>query len=533
MVRQARPAVVRISSYSGVGTGVIYDVVGQTAYIVTNQHVVENRVNVSVTVEDAVTYEGWVEGVNTVRDLAVVSICCGDFTALPFGDATALEIGDEVVAIGYALGLEGSPTVTRGIVSAVRFDWRYGAQVIQTDAPINPGNSGGPLLSLDGKVVGINTFGYDETQSGRPVEGVSFAISAATVQETLPALRAGQPQSTSVPTSRPVATPTPRPLGAGDWGPISGELRHDPSDGFIKTEYAYVSIADMVVEATFANPYSASTAPWDYGFILRSNGDGPFLQFVVSSNQRWEAIAGADAPYDRLGSGTLINGLKTGAGQQNHLMVVAIGERGWFFVNGDFIAEVDLSDVTHYGDVAVITGAYIGDEVAGSVTRYESFKGRQLTKWYGPADGTLENEEEGFLSIHWSGAWTVDMVVGAEFINPRGSYWSYGFAIRNPEFNHLELIVFTNENWWYHFTRDVGDSEYTEISSGYLAGSIRAGDRNSMLLIANDDNGWFFFNGQLVASLELGHNQDLGDVSVVGNDDVGEIEFRDFNVWMP
>ena len=87
MVRRARPAVVRISSGTGTDTGVIFDTQGRTGYLVTNEHVVEGQSRVSVTVYDSTTYSGTVLGVDAVRDLAVVSICCGDFTALEFGDA--------------------------------------------------------------------------------------------------------------------------------------------------------------------------------------------------------------------------------------------------------------------------------------------------------------------------------------------------------------------------------------------------------------------------------------------------------------
>ena len=471
-------------------------------------------------------------GVDIVRDLAMVTICCGNFTALAFGDATALEVGDEVVAIGYAGGIAGEATVTKGIVSAKRYDARYSAQVIQTDAPINPGNSGGPLLSLEGLVLGINTFAQIEDYGA---EGLGFAISAFTVRQTLTALRTGGsvPTPTPVPTSRPASTPSS--TGDYTWGPLSGDLQHNPSDGFIETEYVRVSISDMVVEATFVNPYGASTAPWDYGFLLRSKEDEPFLQFVVSHNRQWAVMSGANAPYDRLGGGT-VNGLRIGAGQRNHLMVVVIRERGWLFVNGDFISEVDLSGVKHEGDVAVITGAYEGDETAGAVTQYEDFTGRQLTRQYGPAEGKLEDEGEDKVSAHPSGVWTRDMVVEAEFVNPTGSEWSYGFVIRQPEYERLEVVGFTDLGWWFHYTRNVSDYDYTELASGYLTGSARSGDRNHLLLIAVKDSGWFFLNGRLIASLDLGQNQDHGDISLVGDfwiGDRGEPEFRNFNVWAP
>ena len=145
----------------------IFDSQGRTGYVVTNEHVVEARSRVNVTVNDSTTYNGTVLGVDATRDLAVISICCGDFTALEFGDATALEAGDEVVNIGYALGIEGQATVTKGIVSALRYDSDHQAYVIQTDASINPGNSGGPMLSPEGRVLGINSFVYVSTMVRR------------------------------------------------------------------------------------------------------------------------------------------------------------------------------------------------------------------------------------------------------------------------------------------------------------------------------------------------------------------------------
>ena len=188
---------------SGYGSGVIFDVRGTTAYIVTNHHVVENTTRVNVTVRDSRVYEGEVLGLDSVRDLAVVRICCGGFEKLDFGNPAALDPGDEVVAMGYPLGFSGSATVTRGIVSAFRYDSPRRSDVIQTDAPLNPGNSGGPLLSLDGEILGINTYGYDTTEDGRPVEGVSFAVSAETVAAQVRRLISAGARATPTPTPTP------------------------------------------------------------------------------------------------------------------------------------------------------------------------------------------------------------------------------------------------------------------------------------------------------------------------------------------
>ena len=132
-------------------------------------------------------------------------------------------------------------------------------KIIQTDAAINPGNSGGPLFTLDGLVVGINTYILRDDLA----EGLGFAVAASTVQEQIPLLRSG------VSTLPPTFPPTPTPGEEYDFGPTNGELRHDPTDDFIKTEYADISLGDMMVEATFVNPYSASSNSWDYGFVIR------------------------------------------------------------------------------------------------------------------------------------------------------------------------------------------------------------------------------------------------------------------------
>ena len=538
MVKQVRPAVVRIQTSSGSGSGVIFETQGQTGYVVTNHHVVEGDVQVSVIVNDSITYSGSVLGTDRVRDLAVVSICCGSFRALPFGNASALQPGDEVVAIGYALGLPGQATITRGIVSAVRYDSTHRSDVIQTDAAINPGNSGGPMLSVSGEILGINTFGYEKTQSGRPVEGLSFAISGTTVQQQIPTLQAGPPAPTPTPTRRPTATPTPGQ--SPSFGPASGELRHDPSDGSIEIEYAGVSIDDMMVEATFVSPYSAASNKWDYGFFIRDQGNdstGSFIQVVVTSDQRWHLMwrETPSADNQRVGGGTIPT-FDTSAGGRNHLRVVGIKERGWLFVNGEFVSALDLSDVTGAGDVAVITGAFEGGEVAGAVTRFENFQGERLSRRYGPADGKLE-KEPGSIGIHQSGVRTRDLVVEAEFVNPQGSDWYYGFLIRNPEFNRLEVIGLTDKAWWFHYSHDSGDADYTEVADGYLSGAgINLLSRNHLLLIAIEESGWLFVNEQLVAKLDLGHNQTSGGVSAMGGffrSHQGSPSFENFNVWVP
>ena len=171
----------------GVGTGVIYDAQG---HIVTNNHVVMvgDRVadRITVTLSDQRTVTAKVVGRDAPTDLAVLQINASDLTPATFGDSNALQVGQDVVAIGFALDLQGAPTVTRGVVSAkgrTIDEQNYTINdAIQTDAGINPGNSGGPLVNADGEVVGINTAIIQGAQS------IGFSISAALVKPTVDSL---------------------------------------------------------------------------------------------------------------------------------------------------------------------------------------------------------------------------------------------------------------------------------------------------------------------------------------------------------
>ena len=363
---------------------------------------------------------------------------------------------------------------------------------------------------------------------------MGFAISSKTVQQRIPALRTGVPQPT--PTSTRVR-PTPSAGVTSDFGPINGELPHNPADGWIKTEYAGVSLPDIILEATFVNPYSASSGSWDYGFFLRDNRDGStgaFIQIAVTSDRRWSLAwrKGGDSSNQRISGGTIAN-FNTGATGRNHLRVVAIAERGWFFVNGDFVATLDLSDVATSGDIAVITGAFAGDEVAGAVTRFEDFKINRLTRRYGPAEGTLQ-KTPGSIAVHNSRVTSRDLVVEADFDSPPGTAWDYGFLIRHPTRGRLEVIGVNGEGRRFHHTRNTADAEYTEVVTGHLTRTLQG--KNHLLVIAIEHSGWFFVNGRLLDKLDLSHNQDSGSVSAMGDfylDHNASPSFEDFNVWAP
>ena len=538
MVKQVRPAVVRIQAGRGGGSGVIFETQGQTGYVITNDHVVEGYRQVNVEVNDLTTYRGTVLGSDSVRDLAVVSICCGNFRALPFGDASRLEPGEKVVVIGYPLDLPGQASTTEGIVSAIRYHPGLQSNVIQTNAAINPGNSGGPMLSMEGEILGINTFRIDESSSGRVAEGLGFAVSETTVRQRIPILKTSRAAPAPTPTRR--SAPTRSYGGGNGYGPASGELWHDPSDGLIKTEFSNLFVSDVIVSATFVNPYSAASNDWDYGFIFRKTGTGSsirFLQVVVTSRGEWGVSyrRGSRTGYQTIEEGT-VKAIDTSEGGRNKLWVTAFGGKALFFVNDAFVSLLDLSRVTDFGDVAVITGAYAGGEVAGAVTRYENFQVLPLQKAHGPVSGKLQGEQN-FIASYESGVRTKNLVAQATFISPRGRNWDYGFTFRNPSSRRLEVVGVEGSGDWFHKARDIGDNTYTEKSGGALrAQGITLGGSNHLVLFAFGDLGLFLVNGKLVAKLDLSHNLDFGDTGAMADFYIGHQgspNFQNYTVWTP
>jgi serine protease Do len=169
----------------GTGSGFV---IRKDGLILTNNHVVENAREITVTLTDKQQYKARILGRDPKTDLAVLKIDPkGTLPVAALGDSEALRVGDWVMAIGNPFGL--SNTVTTGIVSAKGRVIGAGPydDFIQTDASINPGNSGGPLFDLAGKVVGINTAIF--SQSGGNI-GIGFAIPVNLVKNLIPELEA-------------------------------------------------------------------------------------------------------------------------------------------------------------------------------------------------------------------------------------------------------------------------------------------------------------------------------------------------------
>ncbi len=321
-------------------------------------------------------------------------------------------------------------------------------------------------------------------------------------------------------------------------GPTSGSLEHK-DDGTIKYYCADVDVKDFIADVTFYNPYSTSKGSWDYGFLFRRVESGTFHTIRVMSDGKWYHDVVIDGDWNRVGEGE-VGGLQTGANQKTHLGLIVIGDSGWFYVNGQFVATLDTSRLTKSGDVRVATGTFSGNEIEGEVTRFKDFTVWSLDEpTSGPTSGSLEHEVDGYIEVYSADTNVKDFIAEVTFYNPystsKGS-WDYGFWYRHISKNTHHVVWVDSDGKWYHHV--VIDEDWNTVGEGNVS-SLRTGTSqyNHLRVIVMGDSGWFYVNGQLVATLDTSGLTKSGGIAAAtgiwtGNEINDEAtRFEDFTVW--
>lgn len=536
VVEQARAGVVRIEGPTGSGSGFVVDSDG---YILTNEHVISGQSRLTVVFDNGTRLAARVISSDATRDIALLKVTyAGTLTVLTF--AKSVRVGDEVLALGYPLGyqLGDDMTASDGIVSSLRT--YSGVSYIQTNAAINPGNSGGPLINTKGEVVGMNTSSIDESRSGRPIEGIGFAIKFDVLSTQLMAMKSGQP---SHPTPVPTPTVVTTQMTGYVFGPVSGSIDHDPDDGLIDVYRTNISLSDGIIEARFRNPYSTQIGKWSSGFLFRSSNSNTFHVIVVSSNGVWyHYLRTGDVDTEQDLAANFSSHIDTTPHGSNHVRIIAKETEGWLFINGNFVATLDLSGLTRPGRVRAIGAYFRGHGIAGESTRFENFTIRRLRGVYGPRDGNIRHDpDDGFIDDHETRTSLRDGIAEAEFSVPYASWqgdWSSGFLIRHTRSSEFHAIVIQQDGWWSHDLR-LGDADSTrDLDSQYSALISTATSRsNHIRVIVLGNEGWLFINGTYIGSLDFSGLTSRGTVSAITGYFTGDgiagysTSFQGFTIW--
>ena len=512
MVEKVRLSVVRVEGTSSTGSGFIVD---STGYILTNEHVIAGQDRLTIVFDDGTRLTPQVIGYDSAQDIALLRVdaTVRPLTALPL--ATKVREGEDVVALGYPDNLTDRMTVTKGIVSA--FLTLGKVAYVQTDAAINPGNSGGPLLNMNGEVVGMNTSVLREIQGQDYfAQGIGYAISSDFLSTRLATMMSGG-------YSGPTTLPTPRPTTSQTaFGPVNGAIEHD-DDEFLPTFDSDMDVADFVADATFTSPHHIAGRNWSSGFVLRWTVQNELHVVVIHKSGDWghHYLPSDGSEYQSIQERTSSN-IRTGRDVENHVRVVASGNKGWLFINGIYEAELDLSGLTDSGSVGLIGAWFDEDELSGHTTPFSGFTVRPLERKYGPSDGAMDHDpESGLIDEHETLTLLVDGIVEARFFNPYSAQegpWSSGFLIRSSGAEEFHAIVFTDAGWWYHDLR-TGDADSTQELAEETSSNISTSPSgsNHIRIIALGGEGWLFINGYYVDKLDLSGWLEEGSVSAVAS----------------
>ena len=265
----------------GYGSGVI---ISKDGYIITNNHVVDQATEVSVTLNDNREFTAKVVGTDPTSDIALLKIDGNDFPYIPFGNSDALKVGEWVLAVGNPFNL--TSTVTAGIVSAknrgnIVGDDQGIQSFIQIDAAVNPGNSGGALVNTRGELVGINTAIYSQTGN---FTGYAFAIPISTAGKVAADLKEYGSVQRAV-----LGIQVPN---------IENIRRQDPAKASELSKIQGVLIED------FSERSSSKAAGLEKGDIIKAINDVPINNFAELQNQlnRFRPGDKVQVTVDRKGS---------------------------------------------------------------------------------------------------------------------------------------------------------------------------------------------------------------------------------------
>ena len=284
-------------------------IISKAGLVVTNNHVIDNAVEITVTLHDGREYKANVRGRDRETDLAVLQLQHDGvtFPAVSFGDSSRARVGDWVLAIGNPFGLGGS--VSQGIISARNRNIQSGQydDYIQTDAAINRGNSGGPLFDMAGRVVGVNTAIYSQT--GGSV-GVGFSVPANLASSVVDQLiQYGETRRGWLGVNiDDIDTPTARKIGlATSKGALVTFVRPDSpaaAAGLVVNDFI-VSFGGKAIASRKDLTHAVAQTPVGSTVPVVVVRDGARKTFRVKIDRRETRLFAAAAPTQNLQSGAL------------------------------------------------------------------------------------------------------------------------------------------------------------------------------------------------------------------------------------
>lgn len=301
------------------------------------------------------------------------------------------------------------------------------------------------------------------------------------------------------------------------FGPENGELPHQLDD-FIETYYVEADLRDFIIQSSFSVPFTALEGIWDIGYIFRQTEGDDAMRLVVRSNGYWSLNNRVGTEDNFIVEGNISAFLNLRTSQINTMTLITHGDRGYFLFNGNFVSVLDLSNNDNAGDIALGTGFYTDDEREGATTAFTDFAIWAQEPDFGPAAGTLEHLDDGFIESFAAAVRLTNFVADATFINPYAGTadqsWDAGFAFRELDSGDQFWIVADSTNYWGLIDRADDEDNFLQEGETDLL-NLGANEENRLTLITWNEQGYFLINDELVTTLDLSNRVAAGDVSVI------------------
>jgi serine/threonine-protein kinase len=334
---------------------------------------------------------------------------------------------------------------------------------------------------------------------------------ALATRESIEATRAAAASPT------PAAPPPPNSGLAAIFGPVSSTLPHNDDD-FIETDYADASPANFVMSVEMVNPYGSATGNWDFGLIFREATIDDEMRLVVRSDGSWSLNDRTADNNNFIQEGNVPQYLNLDVGSSNLFQLIAIGNNGYFFLNNNFVSQLDLSSRTNSGDIALATGFYASTEIDGEVTSYNNFGIWPVAPVYGPSSGELVHAIDDLIKLESANVDQLNFIAEATFTNPFAASvndWDFGFSFRtNGSFKYW-LVIGSEGNWELADRQGSVDDELTVAEGDTFNLNLGENETNSLRLIAWGNSGYFFLNDKYVTKFDISNNQDSGDIEAI------------------
>lgn len=519
LFEQFSDTVVRIETdQGGVGTGFF---ISSDGLIITNAHVVGQSSLLYVTLSNGDERLAEVLGTYDDKDIALLHVDAYQQNYLDYKNNADVRVGDPVQAIGFALDLPGSPTLTKGYVSAFREEFLGGLDIIQTDAALNSGNSGGPLFDDYGNLIGINTAVV------RNSEGINLSIDITDAKPWIDALVQGVISETSEYTN-----------GANFYSlqvPENWQIYELSDKVFLRQNgttaqihiIPYKLIGDF---SKFTNPVLG--LPGFANYMYESGASVEDFTYYSKIDSYQQDVGGLNAyAYEELwewpGLGFSNQGIE------------------YFFIKDDIgygIYTQSENSSWPYLELELqkIISSLEFSDARAQLNEIDSSQTDQANTSFGPWSGTINKSgDSSQIGNKASNTSLSNLVVEADFSIPYYSYgfsdWSLGFQFRSTDTGMYRLII-TNKKSWYLYHQN-SESEFIEVDSGnssQISTSLfDLYQSNKLKVILQNDVGWLFINDRYVSDLDVSAISAQGEtylVSAIYYDEKFAVDVSDFKV---